>query len=149
MSRYDKVGPLTGSFRAPSNIAWTYTAPVAGVEQAANDVFRVCGVGLNGSGRIIKATNALTSVGIVIAHGPKAVGDVLDVMTNGEVVELGTGDIQGLTAPAAGTKYYLDFTTGRLVANAAPTVGTNYFYVGTTVEATRLVVRCGLIQGGA
>lgn len=146
MSRYDKYGPKTGGFRAPSNIAWAYTAPVAGVEQAANDVFRVCGVALNGTGRVIKAASAITAVGIVVVHGPKNAGEILDIMTSGEVIELGTGDIQGLTAPTAGTKYYLDFTTGRLTATA-PGAGVNSFYVGTTVEAGRLVVRTGLVQG--
>lgn len=146
ISRYDKYSPKSGGFRAPSNIAWSYVAPIAGVEQVTNDVYRICGVALNGSGRVIKATTALSCVGIVIAHGPKFAGDILDVMTAGEVVELGTGDIQGLTAPAAGTKYYLDVTTGRLSATAPTPAGTNFMYVGTTVEATRLVVRLGMVQ---
>jgi hypothetical protein len=46
----------------------------------------------------------------------------------------------------AGTKYYLDVTAGRLTATA-PGAGVNAFYVGHTVEATRLVVRAGLAQG--
>lgn len=144
MSRYDKYGPKTGGFRAPLNAAWNATSGPSGV----TDLWRVTGVALNGSGRLIRATTHLACVGIIIAHGPKAVGEVVDVMTAGEVVELGVDDIQGATAPTAGTKYYLDLTAGRLVANAAPTAGTNYFYIGTTVEATRLVVRAGLVQGG-
>lgn len=145
MSRYDKYDPKAGGFRAPANAAWTATSGPSGV----TDLFRVTAVGLNGSGRVIRATTALMCVGIVIAHGVKAAGDILDVMTNGEVIELDALDIQAATAPTAGTKYYADLTAGRLVANAAPTVGTNYYYVGTTVEANRLVVRTGLVQGGA
>lgn len=145
MSRYDKNDPKVGNFRVPLNAAWTATSGPSGV----TDLNRVICVALNGSGRLIKATTSLMCVGIFIAHKAMAAGDIADVMTAGEVVELDAADIQGATTPTAGTKYYFDATAGRLVANAAPTAGTNYFYVGTTVEATRLVVRSGLVQGGA
>lgn len=145
MSRYDKYDPKSGGFRAPLNAAWNATSGPSSV----TDLFRVTGVALNGSGRLIRATTALACVGIIVVHGVKAAGEIQDVMTHGEVVELDALDIQAATAPTAGTKYYLDLTAGRLVANGAPTVGTNYYYVGTTVEATRLVVRAGLVQGGA
>lgn len=142
MSRYDKYEPKVGGFRAAVNAAWTTTSGPS----SATDLFRVTGVQLNASGRLIRATSALACVGIVIAHGAKAAGDVVDVMTFGEVVELDALDLQAATAPVAGTKYYLDTTAGRLTATA-PAAGTNAFYIGTTVEATRLVVRCGLMQG--
>jgi hypothetical protein len=142
VSRYDKYDPKSGGFRAPANVAWTSTSGPAGV----TDLFRVTGVMLNGSGRLVRATSAIACVGITIAHGPKAAGDILDVMTDGEVVELDALDLQAATAPVAGTRYYLDVTAGRLTATA-PAAGTNAFYVGTTVEASRLVVRCGLMQG--
>jgi hypothetical protein len=145
ISRYDKYNPKSGGFRAPANAAWTATSGPSSV----TDLWRVTAVGLNGSGRVIRATTALMCVGIVIAHGVKAAGDILDVMTDGEVIELDAADLQAATAPVAGTKYYADLTAGRLVANAAPTAGTNYYYVGTTVEAGRLIVRTGLVQGGA
>lgn len=145
MSRYDKYDPKSGGFRAPLNAAWTATSGPS----SATDLWRVTGVALNGSGRLIRATTALACVGIIIVHGAKGAGDVQDVMTHGEVAELDAADLQAATAPVAGTKYYLDLTAGRLVANAAPTAGTNYYYIGTTVEATRLVVRAGLVQGGA
>jgi len=142
MSRYDKYGPVTGGFRAPLNAAWTLTSGPS----SATDLFRVTGVMLNGSGRLVRATSAIACVGIIIAHGAKAAGEVADVMTNGEVVELDLNDLQAATAPVAGTKYYLDTTAARLTATA-PVAGTNAFYIGTTVEAARLVVRCGMFQG--
>lgn len=142
MSRYDKYGPKTGGFRAPANAAWTTTSGPAGV----TDLWRVTGVMLNGSGRLVRATSALACVGITIAHGPKDAGSPLDVMTNGEVIELDLNDLQAATAPVAGTKYYLDTTAGRLTATA-PGAGVNGFYIGTTIEAARLVVRCGMVQG--
>lgn len=142
VSRIDKYGPLTGGFRAPLNAAWSATSGPAGV----SDLNRVIVVALNGSGKLIKATTAASAVGVVCLSSAKAAGDVVDVMTNGEIVELDANDIQGATAPTAGTKYYFDATASRLAATA-PAAGTNAFYVGTTVEATRLVVRCGSFQG--
>lgn len=143
MSRMDKTNSAIGVFRAPLNAAWNATSGPAGV----TDLNRVIVVALNGSGRVIKATTAAAAVGVVIATGPKAAGDIVDVITNGEIVELDANDIQGATAPTAGTKYVLDTTASRLAAQGAPAAGTNVFYVGTTVEAGRLVVRCGSFQG--
>jgi hypothetical protein len=145
LSRFDKYDGRVGGFRAPLNAAWNATSGPT----AATDLDRVTAVALNGSGRIIRATTALMCVGIIVVNHAMAAGDIIDVMTSGEIVELAAADLQAATAPVAGTKYYVDVTAGRLVANAAPTAGTNYFYVGTTVEATRLVVRTGLVQGGA
>jgi hypothetical protein len=138
MSRYDKYDPVSGGFRAPSNFAWTATSGPASV----TDLGRIIVVALNGSGRVIKATTAVSAVGVVIANGPVAVGDILDVMTSGEIVELAAVDLQS-GSPAAGTKYYFDATASRL-ATTAPVAAAIGFYVGTTVEATRLVVRAGL-----
>lgn len=142
MSRIDKTQSAIGNFRAPLNAAWNATSGPSGV----SDLNRVIGVALNGSGRLIKATTAVSCVGVVCLSSAKAAGDVVDVLTNGEVVELDANDIQGATAPTAGTKYYLDTTASRLAATA-PGAGAIGFYVGTTVEAGRLVVRAG--QAGA
>lgn len=141
MSRIDKWHPAIGTFRAPLNIALTATSGPAGV----TDLNRILVVGLNGSGRIIKATTAAASLGIIIATRPYAVGEAMDVFTTGEVVELDGADVQGGVALAAGVKAYGDFTASRLTATA-PGVGVNGFLVGWTVEATRLVVRCQAVQ---
>lgn len=142
MSRFDKYGPKTGGFRAKLNAAWNATSGPAGV----TDLGRVTCVSLNGSGRVIRATTALSVVGVIVVNYAMAAGDVVDVMTSGEIVELDTPDIQGATTPVAGTKYYFDATAGRLSATAPTPAGTNFMYVGTTVELTRLVVRLGMIQ---
>lgn len=142
MSRYDKYDPKSGGFRALLNAAWTATSGPS----SATDLWRVTGVMFNGSGRLVRATSAIACVGIVVIHGTKNAGDPVDVMTNGEVIELDLNDLQAATAPVAGTKYYLDATAGRLTATA-PGAGVNAFYVGTTAESTRLVVRCGMVQG--
>jgi len=143
VSRYDKVDPISGGFRAKLNAAWNATSGPAGV----SDLNRVIVVELNGSGRLVKATSAVTAVGVVVLTGPKNAGDVVDVMTAGEIVEIDGNDVQGGVAPTAGQRYFFDATASRLALVGAPTAGTNYFLVGRTVEATRLVVRCGLLQG--
>lgn len=147
MSRYDKYDPVSGGFRAPLAAAWTATSGPSSV----TDLNRILVVGLNASGQVIKATTALLARGILIIHNrPMAAGDVVDVMTDGEVVELAAADLQAATTPVAGTEYIFEATASRLAAEAgAPTAGTNFFRVGHTVEATRLVVRARLMQGGA
>lgn len=142
MSRFDKYDPKDGGFRAPLNAAWTATSGPSSV----TDLNRILVVALNGSGKIIKATTAAAAVGIVIVTKAMAAGEIVDVMTDGEVVELADVDLQS-GSPAAGTKYILDTTASRLAAQGTPAAGTNVFYVGTTVEAARLVVRCGSFQG--
>jgi len=127
VARIDKYDPKDGGFRAPLNAAWTATSGPSGV----SDLDRVIVVALNGSGKIVKATSAASAVGVVCLNGAKAANDVVDVMTDGEIVELGVNDIQGATTPTAGTKYSLDTTASRLAATGTPSAGTNYFYVGS------------------
>lgn len=141
MSRVDKWNPEVGGFRAPLNVALTATSGPSSV----TDLNRVICVALNGSGRVIKATTALSVVGVIVAHKVFAAGDIIDVMTSGEIVEMAAADLQ-TGSPAAGTKYYFDATASRLTATA-PAAGTNAAYIGTTVEAGRLVVRVGSFQG--
>lgn len=116
MPRYDKYEPYAGGFRAPTQEA---------IALANKNV--LSGVQLNDAGRTIldgsEADKAF--VGVVIPHDYKNPGDIVDVMTHGEIVEF-EGD--------PGTDYFVqdDGTIGDTASD---------FYVGHTVEATRLVVR--------
>ena len=125
MARYDKYDPISGGFRAPLNADWAvadYGVPI--------------GVGLNATGRVVKGAGATGVLGVLVVDGrveagvvksqPKKAGDIVDVMTDGEIV-----DVASLNA---GTAYVANTTTGAL----ATATGT---YVGHTVEASRLVVR--------
>lgn len=141
MSRFDKYNPKVGGFRALLNAALTATSGPSGV----TDLNRILVVGLNGSGRVIKAASVTAASGIIIATRPMAALEPIDVMTAGEVVELDGNDIQGGTPAVAGAKLYYDATASRLTATA-PATTVNGFYVGQVVEATRLVVRCQLMQ---
>lgn len=116
MPRYDKYEPYAGGFRAPTEEA---------IARADKNV--LSGVQLNAAGRaVIDGSETSTAfVGVTIPHDEKKAGDILDVMTSGEIVEF-EGD--------PGTDYFVqaDGTIGDTPSD---------FYVGTTVEATRLVVR--------
>lgn len=117
MSRYDKYDPTDGGFRAP-----LAAATVAGQEWVAK------AVGLDASGRVVLGAGNTGIIGVYVPHGLKAAGDIVDVMTEGEIVEM-TGQTAGTVVSAA----VADGTLGA--------AGVGKPKVGFTVEATRLVVR--------
>jgi len=116
MSVIDKYEPIGGGFRAQLDAA--YETPEVAL-----------GVSLNASGRVVVGGAGQSGfVGVICMGRTMRAGDVIDVMTDGELVEVPT--------IPAGTKVYADATTGALTATATANT-----YVGTTVEAGRLVVR--------
>ena len=139
MARYDKYDPISGGFRAKlaANLSLT-------------DGSFIGGVSLDSSGRVVPGTGGQTGiVGVVVknaarqpiapfaggmgAPNPNApigamAGDVVDIMTSGEIVDLDTTNFP------AGTKIYAG-ASGKLSDN---NTGTK---VGWTVEDGRLVVR--------
>lgn len=121
MSRYDKYDPYDGGFRAP------LLAAIAKADKNAT-----YGVGLDSAGRVVLGAGQTGIVGVLVAHEAKQPGDIVDVMTDGEIVEFA---LAGGPA-AAGTSYFADNVTGAVTATA--TGGTR---LGFTVEATRLVAR--------
>lgn len=135
---YDKYEPIAGGFRAPLNADLTFNGQGS---------FGPKVVSLNANGRVVVGTGAQSGfVGVVVKNVPftpnlgniagqinagvpiggKA-GDVVDVMTNGEIIVP--------TGLAAGTKYYAK-ADGTLSATSSDGP-----LVGWTVEATRLIVR--------
>jgi hypothetical protein len=124
MARYDKYVPDLSGTRAVLNADWLDA-----------DLGKVVPVSLNASGKVVKGTAGQSGfVGVVCLTSKRYAGDVVDIMQNGDIVEV--------TGTVAGTKYYA-------VADGSG-IGTvvllNHF-VGFTVEADRLVVRCGLGVG--
>lgn len=145
MPNYDKYEPHVGGFRARLNAALPIT-----------DGGFFGAVSLNTTGKVIVGTAGQTGlVGLVVknvARGPVGpwgtdlhggtpnayapvgamAGDVVDVMTNGDIVDLNTTNFP------AGTKVYAK-PDGTL-----STVGTGGgILIGWTVEAGRLIVRIG------
>lgn len=127
MARYDKYDPVDGGFRAP-----------LAADFAAADLNKCLGVGLDVNGRVVIGAGNTGIVGTLVLTKALKAGDIVDVMTDGEQVEM--------TGLAAGTVYYADAATGALGA-VAPAAGVNAARVGHTVEATRLVVRMERVQG--
>lgn len=120
MSRYDKYEPISGGFRAPLNADWLDA-----------DLNKIVGVSINTTGKVIKGTAGQTGfVGVVCLTKKRFAGDIVDVMQDGEIVEL--------TGLAAGTQYYMPSS-----GDGVNTTNTNP-RVGWTVEATRMIVRCNV-----
>jgi hypothetical protein len=126
MPRYDKYDPIDGGFRAPVAAAVT-----------SGNALVAYGVGLDTSGRVVLGAGNTGVIGVMIAHNAKAIGDIVDVMTDGEIVE-GTF--------TAGTVYYANAGTGAL-ETSAPAAGTNKTRIGFSTSTTRLVVRVEIFQG--
>lgn len=126
MPRFDKVEPKGGSFRAPLGFAI-----------ASGDVGVVKGVGLDVNGKVVLGAGQTGVVAVICPSNVMAIGDPIDCMTNGEIVDV---------ALAAGTTYYINTSTG-VLETAAPAVGTNKPKAGHTVQAWRLIVRVSTFQG--
>lgn len=131
MARYDKYDGLTGGFRAPleADFGFLSGANPPQADPAMRGALRA--VSLNANGRVVIGTGGGTGlVGVVVFDGPKAAGEIVDVMTNGEIVEFALADG---TAASPGTRY------GAAADGTYGAGGTDA--IGFTVEATRLVVR--------
>lgn len=126
-ARYDKYNGMVGGFRAKLNAAWD--------ESSVGIPF---GVGLNASGRVVKGAGNTGVLAVLVIDEPKPAGEVVDNMTQGEIV-----DCESLTA---GTAYFANASTG-VISASAPAAGDNGVRVGATVEADRLVVRVTPLQG--
>ena len=130
MARIDKYNPVSGGFRARLGFA-----PVA------SEVGDVIPVQINGSGLVVKAT-ALLCDGVICLSSLLNNGDTVDVMTAGEIVDVGASD--GVTGAATGAVVYAG---AGVVNTTAPGAGVNGIRIGKFVEAWRLIVRVAPVQG--
>jgi hypothetical protein len=130
MARFDKYNPVSGGFRARLGFA-----PVAG------EIGDPIAVTIDGSGLAQKAA-ATTADGVICLSSLLAQGDVVDIMTAGEIVDVGDDNITGR---AAGADVYAG-AAGALTATG-PGAGVNGVRIGTFVENWRLVVRVQKVQG--
>lgn len=111
MARIDKYDPVDGGFRAP-----------LAADYAGSDV--PVGIGLDLNGRVVVGGGNTGVVAVLCKPDPAKAGEIVDCMTDGELVEF---------AGVAGTVYGSS-VTGAITAGGATRVG-------HTVEATRLIVR--------
>lgn len=122
MARFDKYDPFSGGFRAP------LAADLVATSKTGNG--NPLAVGLDVNGRIVPGAGNTGIKGLLVTTQDKKAGDILDVMTAGEIVEM--------AAVTAGTNITAA-DAGGAVATTAPGAGRKR--VGYTVEATRLIVR--------
>lgn len=116
MARIDKYEPKGGGYRAPMAAALTGQAAPRGV-------------GVDVNGRIVPGAGNTGIVGVACFPDDKKANQVVDIMTDGELVEF---------AGVAGTVYTANTTTGVISSAAA---SATQVFVGFTIEATRLIVR--------
>lgn len=131
MARIDKYDPISGGFRARLGFA-----------PAASEVGDVIAVTLSGTGTVIKTTST-DAEGVICLSSLLNLNDPVDVMTDGEIVDIGAGD--NVTGFAAGAVAYA--ATAGAVGVTAPGAGVNGTRIGRFVEAWRLVVRINKVQG--
>lgn len=117
MARIDKYDPVDGGFRAP--LAADYAGSASPI-----------GVGLNSSGRVVPGAGQTGVLGVICIPRALKAGNIVDIMTDGELVEFNG---------VAGTTYFAHAGTGAISTTASA------YRVGATVEATRLVVRMGAV----
>lgn len=123
--RFDKYDPVSGGFRAPLAAAITSV-----------DVAKIQGVSINGSGQVVIGGAAETAImGVICAHKVFAAGDIIDVMTHGEIVEASTSAGAAFTAGAIAK---VVGTTGAVAAGAA---GAGEKVIGRMIELDRMIVR--------
>jgi L-serine deaminase len=102
------------------------TQVVRATAGSAIAIATIKGVTLNAGGSVVFCGSA-DAIGVICNPGTPAAGDPVGVLVRGEIVEFG-----GI----AGVKYYAAKDTG-VIGTAAAADST---YVGTTIEAGRLVV---------
>jgi hypothetical protein len=146
MAKYDKYEPLAGGFRARLNAALTLVSGEFGPKAVSLNASGLAVVGTAGQsglvgilvknvakGPIGSWTTSLNG-GTPNAYAPigAQAGDVVDIMTNGDIVDLDEDDYP------AGTLFFAQ-ADGDIVAQADATAGD--IPIGFTVEAGRLIVR--------
>lgn len=128
MARFDKYDPKSGGFRAP-----------LGFNTVNADLGVPWAVGLDANGRVVKGGTPI--VGVMVLTKNKSIGDIVDVMTNGEMVEVG-GGAAGTTALTLGGVVRGVAASGILqMAGGAGTKPVGMVLDGATPATSRVVVR--------
>lgn len=135
MARYDKYEPFAGGFRAALAADFGYTGGVPDRNHA--DLGQPFAVGLNANGLLVKGAGVTGIKGVMIVDLPKMAGDVVDVMTAGEILEWET---TAGVAGVAGFNYYGVEASGAVVAGTGAggaTQPADSVPLGFTAEVTQ------------
>lgn len=123
--RFDKYDGMVGGFRAPLNASMSATG---------DDIGKVQAVSINSSGRVVIGGPAETAVmGVICPVKVMNVGDVIDVMTGGEIVRM---------VKTAGTAWAAGDIVYAHAAGTLDAVSASGKVVGKIIELDRMVVRC-------
>jgi small-conductance mechanosensitive channel len=141
MARFDKYDPISGGFRAQLAEAITATSGAGSSTQIAIPL----GVGINSSGLAVRGSGATGVIAVIVADQAKAIGDWIDCMTDGEVVDLDEAAFDPGATYFSSTAGVLSTTNtgirvGFTVADKSITDGT---------IRSRLIVRSGRFGTGA
>lgn len=129
MARIDKYNPYGGGFRAPLAADWV-----------VGDLGKPYAVGLNSSGQVVKGAGQTGVAGVLVLTKAYKAGTIVDVMTDGEIIEFApTATTPGTGFGVAGTAYFANTGTGAI----SSTGGTGTHKVGFTAEASRIIVHVG------
>lgn len=98
MSSYDKYDPKNGGYRSP-----------LAVDFDRDNLRRILGVGHDASGRTVIGAGQSGITGVLVLTKARKAGEIIDVMTSGEIVEFGpTEGEPGVDFGRPGTVYYSD-----------------------------------------
>jgi hypothetical protein len=129
MGRYDKYDPKVGGYRAP-----------LAADFDPDDLEKVLGVGHDTNGRVVLGAGNSGITGVLILTKVRKAGDIVDVMTAGEIVEFGpsdSGSVAGTDFGDAGTVYYAAAADGVVTDTPAA----DSVKIGHTVGEQRLICR--------
>lgn len=135
IARFDKYDGKSGGFRATLAVALADDL----VTPANSRIKKPLGVGIDANGKVVLAASDSGIIGVICADSAKAIGDPIDVMTAGEIVDLDPA------AFVVGDTYYAASATGLLTTtNTGTRVGFVVADQSTTNVASvlgRLIVR--------
>jgi len=123
VSRFDKYDPVSGGFRAP------LAALIA-----VTDKDKVFAVALDNTGKVVRTGITTAIIGVICPTKAMAAGDVIDVMTSGEIVE---ATMTVGTAFTAGAPVY-----GHADGTVNGTITTSKL-LGNMIELDRMIIRVG------
>lgn len=138
MSRFDKYDPISGGFRAKLKAALTIST--------AADKEKLWYVSIEAATGLLVVGGAIAATavrGIINVRESKAAGDIVDVMTHGEIINFNFLN-DGVTATILGTPYYADNTAGGggLTATTTTNKQVGVLVADSVSGRNRLVVRC-------
>jgi hypothetical protein len=139
MSRFDKYDGVAGGFRAKLKLAFVVTGATPAITAVNRE--RLFGVSIEAATGLLLIGGAAGAVrGVVNIREDKAAGDMVDVMTMGEIINFNFLN-DGTTATVLGTPYHSDAATGAPTATAASNKGIGVLIADSVSGRNRLIVR--------